>query len=167
MQKTPMPCLIRPWYKAGEAMGRWILHESGQPHVVFAAETRRVSRPVPRAHVPGRSESFVVLAVPAIPPSSAEHPLPMLFSSTGNRRLTIGIVGTCLGLSLISFGLRIHARLVSAAKLYYCMMFVVVLCCAMSTSDFAPSLCDSVWLKVLEPLFPKTLQRSGPASRLC
>ncbi|KAI1084937.1 hypothetical protein F5B20DRAFT_120769 [Whalleya microplaca] len=56
-----------------------------------------------------------------------------------NQRLTIGIVVTCLALSAISFGLRIYARNATAAKLWwddYWMIIVMLICVAMSTSDF-------------------------------
>ncbi|KAI0164555.1 hypothetical protein GGR52DRAFT_560366 [Hypoxylon sp. FL1284] len=55
------------------------------------------------------------------------------------QRLTTGIVVTCLGLSVVSFGLRIYARKTSAAKLWwddYWMTVPMVICVAMSTSDF-------------------------------
>ncbi len=56
-----------------------------------------------------------------------------------NQRLTIGVVVTCLLLSVLSFGLRIYARTISAAKLWYddyWMVFVMVICFAMSACDF-------------------------------
>ncbi|KAI0006635.1 hypothetical protein F4779DRAFT_629677 [Xylariaceae sp. FL0662B] len=56
-----------------------------------------------------------------------------------NQRLTIGVVVTCLALSIITFGLRIYARKATAAKLWwddYWMIFVMVICIAMSASDF-------------------------------
>lgn len=56
-----------------------------------------------------------------------------------NQRLTIGVVVTCLSLSLITFTLRIYARVVTSAKLWwddYWMFLVMVLCLAMSAADF-------------------------------
>ncbi len=56
-----------------------------------------------------------------------------------NQRLTIGITVTCLCLSIITFCLRIHARLQSAAKLWwddYWMFWVMVVCFGMSACDF-------------------------------
>jgi hypothetical protein len=56
-----------------------------------------------------------------------------------NQRLTTGIVVTCLALATISFVLRIYARVVTHAKLWYddyWMFLVMALCIAMSTSDF-------------------------------
>lgn len=62
-----------------------------------------------------------------------------ILSDTYAQRLTTGIVVTCLALSVISFGLRIYARSVSAAKLWwddYWMALPMLICIAMSTSDF-------------------------------
>ncbi|CAK7204520.1 hypothetical protein SEUCBS139899_007277 [Sporothrix eucalyptigena] len=56
-----------------------------------------------------------------------------------NRRLTLGVVTTCLILSVISFAARIYARTRSAAKLWYddyWMCVVMVLCFAMSACDY-------------------------------
>ncbi|KAI5860888.1 hypothetical protein GGS23DRAFT_579367 [Durotheca rogersii] len=58
---------------------------------------------------------------------------------THAQRLTIGIVVVCLGMSVLSFGLRIYARSVSAAKLWwddYWMALPMLVCIAMSTNDF-------------------------------
>ncbi|KAI1372871.1 hypothetical protein F4677DRAFT_431002 [Hypoxylon crocopeplum] len=58
---------------------------------------------------------------------------------TNAQRLTTGIVVTCLTLSVTTFGLRIYARNVSAAKLWwddYWMSVPMLICIAMSTSDF-------------------------------
>ncbi|XXH03343.1 hypothetical protein Hte_009741 [Hypoxylon texense] len=55
------------------------------------------------------------------------------------QRLTTGIVVTCLGLSVLSFGLRLYARRASAAKLWwddYWMSLPMLICIAMSTNDF-------------------------------
>lgn len=60
-------------------------------------------------------------------------------ADTYAQRLTTGIVVTCLTLSVLSFGLRIYARKVSAAKLWwddYWMTIPMVICIAMSTCDF-------------------------------
>ncbi|KAI0880613.1 uncharacterized protein GGS22DRAFT_174350 [Annulohypoxylon maeteangense] len=60
-------------------------------------------------------------------------------SNTYAQRLTTGIVVTCLALSVISFGLRIYARKVSAANLWwddYWMSLPMLICIAMSTNDF-------------------------------
>ncbi|KAK8041418.1 hypothetical protein PG994_014425 [Apiospora phragmitis] len=54
-----------------------------------------------------------------------------------NVRLTIGIMTTCLALATASFGLRIYARLTTAAKIWYddyWMFVVMVISVAMSTS---------------------------------
>ncbi|KAJ9144184.1 Integral membrane protein [Pleurostoma richardsiae] len=56
-----------------------------------------------------------------------------------NQRLTIGIVVTCLTFSILSFGLRLYARVLSAAKLWYddyWMVGVMAVCISMSASDF-------------------------------
>ncbi|CAK7226667.1 hypothetical protein SCUCBS95973_006276 [Sporothrix curviconia] len=56
-----------------------------------------------------------------------------------NRRLTLGVVTTCLLLSVVSFVARLYARTRSAAKLWYddyWMCFVMVLCFAMSAGDY-------------------------------
>ena len=56
-----------------------------------------------------------------------------------NRNLTIGVVTTCLILSVVSFVFRLFARTRSAAKLWYddyWMCFVMVLCFAMSACDY-------------------------------
>ncbi|KAI1773585.1 hypothetical protein F4818DRAFT_423121 [Hypoxylon cercidicola] len=55
------------------------------------------------------------------------------------ERLTTGIVLTCLGLSVLSFGLRLYARRASGAKLWwddYWMSLPMLICIAMSTNDF-------------------------------
>jgi len=76
-----------------------------------------------------------------------DHVFPLLHRETAaeeagealNRRLTIGVVVTCLMLSIISFSLRIYGRMYSRAKLWlddYWMMGVMVLCFAMSACDF-------------------------------
>ncbi|KAI0377292.1 hypothetical protein F5Y04DRAFT_285077 [Hypomontagnella monticulosa] len=55
------------------------------------------------------------------------------------QRLTTGIVVTCLGLSVLSFALRLYARSISAAKLWwddYWMSLPMIICIAMSTNDF-------------------------------
>ncbi|KAI5928374.1 hypothetical protein F4810DRAFT_1123 [Camillea tinctor] len=56
-----------------------------------------------------------------------------------NQRLTIGVVVTCLALSLLSFGLRIYARFVTHAKLWwddYWMFWVTAICITASVMDF-------------------------------
>ncbi|EPE06929.1 integral membrane protein [Ophiostoma piceae UAMH 11346] len=65
----------------------------------------------------------------------------MAGSSAGedyNLRLTIGVVVTCLLLAILSFGLRLYARTVSSAKLWYddyWMILVMVMCFGMSACD--------------------------------
>ena len=56
-----------------------------------------------------------------------------------NRQLTLGVVTTCLILSVISFAARLYARIRSAAKLWYddyWMCFVMLMCFAMSACDY-------------------------------
>ncbi|KAI1136210.1 hypothetical protein F5Y05DRAFT_391971 [Hypoxylon sp. FL0543] len=60
-------------------------------------------------------------------------------TETYAQRLTTGIVLTCLALSVLSFGLRIYARKISAAKLWwddYWMFLPMLICIAMTTNDF-------------------------------
>ncbi|OTB01439.1 hypothetical protein M426DRAFT_14464 [Hypoxylon sp. CI-4A] len=62
-----------------------------------------------------------------------------IYFDTYAQRLTTGIVLTCLTLSVLSFGLRLYARNVSGAKLWwddYWMFAPMIICIAMSTNDF-------------------------------